>query len=83
MIGLGSVLSLALVDRRWMVWILHKIPRTRDASSALVPSQRAIVVTYAAALVTIATLSLGYFQPRAVRHSDEKLKKKVGKTGAK
>jgi len=58
--ALGSVVSLALVDRRWMVWILHKIPRTREASSELVPSQRAILVTYVAALVTIATLSIGY-----------------------
>jgi hypothetical protein len=60
LLALGSVLSLALVDRRWMVWILHKIPRTREASSALVPSQRAILVTYAAGLVTIATLGVGY-----------------------
>jgi uncharacterized membrane protein YbhN (UPF0104 family) len=60
LLALGSVLSLARVDRRWMVWILHKIPRTREASSALVPSQRAILVTYAAGLVTIATLGVGY-----------------------
>ena len=56
----ASVFSLALVDRRWMVWILHKIPRTRDASSDLVPPQRAILLTYLAALVTIATLGIGY-----------------------
>jgi uncharacterized membrane protein YbhN (UPF0104 family) len=60
LLALASVLSLALVDRRWMVWILHKIPRTRDASSDLVPSQRAILLTYVAAVVTIATLGVGY-----------------------
>lgn len=60
LLALGSLLSLALVDRRWMVWILHKIPRTREASSALVPPQRAILLTYVAALITITTLGLGY-----------------------
>ena len=60
LLALASVLSLALVDRRWMVWILHKIPRTRDASSDLVPTQRAILLTYIAGFVTIATLGLGY-----------------------
>ena len=48
LLALASVFSLALVDRRWMVWILHKIPRTRDASSDLVPPQRAILLTYLA-----------------------------------
>ena len=60
LLALGSVLSLALVDRRWMVWILHKIPRTRDASSDLVPPQRAILLTFIASVVTIATLAVGY-----------------------
>jgi len=59
-LALGAVMSLVLVDRRWMVWILHKIPRTRDASSDLVPPQRTILTTFAAALVTIATLGIGY-----------------------
>jgi len=60
LLALGSVLSLALVDRRWMVWVLHKIPRTRDASSDLVPPQRAILLTFIASVVTIATLAVGY-----------------------
>jgi glycosyltransferase 2 family protein len=60
LIGLASVLSLVLVDRRWMVWILHKIPRTRDASGDLVPPQRTILLTYGSSVVTIATLGIGY-----------------------
>jgi uncharacterized membrane protein YbhN (UPF0104 family) len=60
LLALASILSLAVIDRRWMVWILHKIPRTRDASSDLVPPQRSILLTYIAGLVTIATLGIGY-----------------------
>jgi uncharacterized membrane protein YbhN (UPF0104 family) len=60
LIALGSVASLALTDRRWMVWALHRIPRTRDASDALVPQQRAIALATAGSLVTIATLGTGY-----------------------
>jgi len=60
LLALGSMLSLVLVDRRWMVWILHKIPRTRDASSDLVPPQRTILLTYCSGLVTISTLGVGY-----------------------
>lgn len=60
LLAVGSVVSLALVDRRWMVWILHKIPRTRQASAELVPAQRTILLTYATSLVTIATLGIGY-----------------------
>lgn len=55
LLGIGSLLSLALIDRRWMVWVLHKIPRTRDAKDELVPRQAVIVRVW---LVSIATLGL-------------------------
>ena len=42
--AVGALASLVLLDRRWMVWALHKIPRTRDASAMLVPAQRLILL---------------------------------------
>jgi glycosyltransferase 2 family protein len=58
--AIGAVASIALIDRRWMVWALHKIPRTRDASSELVPSQSAIAIGWLAALLSLAANSLGF-----------------------
>ena len=60
LIALGAIALLALVDRRWMVWALRKIPRTRDASDALVPSQPAILRAYAACLFLVGAISLAY-----------------------
>lgn len=60
LIGVGSLAALTLVDRRWMVWALHRIPRTRDASNDLVPSQRAIVLATVGGLVAVTALALGY-----------------------
>jgi uncharacterized membrane protein YbhN (UPF0104 family) len=59
-IAVGSLASLALVDRRWMVWTLHKIPRTRDASNDLVPPQRSILRATVQGIVAVAALAVGY-----------------------
>lgn len=61
LLAIGAILSVALIDRRWMVWVLHKIPRTRDASSELVPPQSAIVVGWLAALVSLGANSIGFY----------------------
>jgi hypothetical protein len=61
LLAVGAILSVALIDRRWMVWVLHKIPRTRDASSELVPPQSAIVAGWLAALVSLAANSVGFY----------------------
>ncbi len=61
LLGIGAILSVALIDRRWMVWVLHKIPRTRDASSELVPPQAAIITGWLAALVSLGANSIGFF----------------------
>ena len=53
LLGLAGVATVALLDRRWMVVVLRKIPRTRDASPDLVPPQRAIVTAWLASVVTI------------------------------
>ena len=49
----GGLAALALLDRRWMVWALHKIPRFRDAREALVPPQRMIFFAWGASVVTL------------------------------
>ena len=61
LLAIGAILSVALIDRRWMVWVLHKIPRTRDASSELVPAQSAIVAGWLAALASLAANSIGFY----------------------
>jgi len=53
LLGIAGVATVALLDRRWMVFVLHKIPRTRDASPDLVPAQRAILTAWMASVVTI------------------------------
>jgi glycosyltransferase 2 family protein len=60
LVAIGSLALLLLLDRRWMVWALHKIPRTRDASSEVVPAQRSIILAWVACLLSISALSLGY-----------------------
>jgi uncharacterized membrane protein YbhN (UPF0104 family) len=57
---IGAFASLALIDRRWMVWVLRKIPRTRDASAELVPAQRTILITWVACVVTLAFACSAY-----------------------
>jgi uncharacterized membrane protein YbhN (UPF0104 family) len=60
LLGVGSLASLALIDRRWMVWVLARIPRTRDASHALVPSQGAIVRAWVAGVVALVLATIAY-----------------------
>ena len=60
LMGFGAIATLPLIDRRWIVWALRKIPRTRSASAELVPSQSVIVITWAACLVTLAATSVAY-----------------------
>jgi glycosyltransferase 2 family protein len=59
-IGVGGIASLLLIDRRWMVWVLHKIPRTRDAKDEYIPAQRPILAAYVASLIAIGATSIGY-----------------------
>lgn len=56
----GGVTSLALIDRRWMVWVLRKIPRTRDATEELVPTQAVIVRAWLASVVTLGLTTVAY-----------------------
>jgi hypothetical protein len=58
--GVGGLALLTLLDRRWMVWALKKIPRAKDASEELVPPQSALMVAWAAAIVTLATNSAAF-----------------------
>lgn len=56
----GGFASLALIDRRWMVWVLGKIPRTRDATEELVPAQAVIVQAWMASVVTLGLTTVAY-----------------------
>ena len=56
----GGVASLALIDRRWMVWTLRKIPRTRDAPDELVPGQAVIVRAWLTSVVTLGLTTVAY-----------------------
>ncbi len=60
LLSVGGVAIVALLDRRWMVKLLRVIPRTRDASPDVVPSQAAIVKAYLASVVTLAATSAAY-----------------------
>jgi len=60
LLTVGSLASLALIDRRWMVWALRRIPRTRDAAHDLVPGQRAIVIAWLACVVSLGAVSGAY-----------------------
>lgn len=60
LLGIGALASFALVDRRWMVWALQRIPRTRDASDALVPRQAAIVRAWLASIVTLGFATVSF-----------------------
>jgi uncharacterized membrane protein YbhN (UPF0104 family) len=58
LLAVGAVASLALLDRRWMIVVLHRIKRTRDAAGDLVPAQRPILFAWGASVVTLAANSL-------------------------
>ncbi len=60
LLGAGGVAAVALLDRRWMVKLLNLIPRTREASPDLVPSQAAIVGACGASVITLSAMSLAY-----------------------
>ena len=49
----GGLLALTLLDRRWMVWVLHRFPRTRDVSENLVPAQSEILAAWGASLIAL------------------------------
>lgn len=59
-LGFGTIAALALVDRRWMVKVLHLVPRTRKASLDVVPRQRAILGACLASVATLAVTSAAY-----------------------
>ena len=56
----GGIATLALLDRRWMVALLHAIPRTRNASLDVVPAQGAVVRSCLASIATLAATSAAY-----------------------
>ena len=60
LIAVGAVAVLPLIDRRWMVWALGKIPRTRDASAELVPAQRSILLAWLLSILTLGFASGAY-----------------------
>jgi hypothetical protein len=60
LMGVAGIAPLFLLDRRWMVWGLRKIPRTREASSELVPDQQHILIAWSCSLVTLTTTSSAY-----------------------
>lgn len=60
LLGVGAVAAVTLLDRRWMVKLLHVVPRTRSASLDVVPTQGAIVVACGASIVTLAATSATY-----------------------
>jgi hypothetical protein len=59
-VAAGGIAVLPLIDRRWMVWLLHKIPRTRDAASDIVPAQRPMVLAFGGCFVTMLCASVAY-----------------------
>ena len=60
LLGVGGVAAVTLLDRRWMVKLLHVVPRTRNASLDVVPSQGAILTACGASIVTLAATSATY-----------------------
>jgi uncharacterized membrane protein YbhN (UPF0104 family) len=60
LLGVGGIAVVAFLDRRWMVKLLHLIPRTRGASLDVVPAQTAIVRAWLASVVTLAATSAAY-----------------------
>jgi uncharacterized membrane protein YbhN (UPF0104 family) len=60
LLALGGIASVLLFDRRWMVFVLGRIPRTRDESQALVPRQPAIVLSAVGILVALLSAASSY-----------------------
>ena len=59
-LAVGSLAALVFLDRRWTVWALRKIPRTRDVAHDLVPNQRSITIAYGASLLTLGAAGSAY-----------------------
>lgn len=57
----GAAAAVLLLDRRWMVFLLARIPRTRGESGELVPRQRAIFAAAAAFVVSLLTAAVSYY----------------------
>jgi hypothetical protein len=60
LLALGGAASLLLFDRRWMVFVLARIPRTREESQALVPGQAAIALSAVGILVALVSAAASY-----------------------
>jgi uncharacterized membrane protein YbhN (UPF0104 family) len=60
LMGIAGIAPLFLLDRRWMVWGLRKIPRTREASAELIPDQRHILIAWSCSIVTLTATSCAY-----------------------
>ena len=74
LLALAALATLALLDRRWMVWALHKVPRTRGASDELVPRQSAIVRAWVASIVTLSAIGIAYWVLlSSIKHVDQPL----------
>lgn len=56
----GGVVALTLLNRRWMVFVLRRIPKVRDGVEGHLASQRDIVRAGAALFVSLACGSGGY-----------------------
>jgi uncharacterized membrane protein YbhN (UPF0104 family) len=60
LVAAAGLALLVLINRRWMVWTLRRIPRTRESSENLIPTQRAIVRAWAAGLLLVGAIGLAY-----------------------
>jgi hypothetical protein len=60
LVGVGGAASVVLLDRRWIVWALGRLPKARDGSAALVPSQRVIVLAWICCVVATLTAAGAY-----------------------
>jgi uncharacterized membrane protein YbhN (UPF0104 family) len=59
-LGAGGVGALALLDRRWLVFLLHSLRRWRAPSPDHVPPQRAIAIAWAASVVMLGAMAASY-----------------------
>ncbi len=55
--GVGAVV---ILDRRWMVWVVRRIPRASEAHAEEVPAQPRILRAFGAALVSLLLLGCAY-----------------------
>ena len=58
--GFGGLVALVLLDRRWMAFVLLRVPRTREDLEESLASQRAILGAALALLFALACGSGGY-----------------------